>query len=92
MKYLVKNGFGSVMTCRRDCLPSQIPPQYLYKIKTYSKQRSKEARFLHTDVAVKETHAQDVKQSYQRSHVSFQYTLSFNISTFNSLSQCKLKT
>ena len=57
MNYLGENGFGAVMTCLRNCLTSNIPPQYFHKLWTDYKQRSKEAHFLHHVVAVKETHA-----------------------------------
>ena len=80
------------MTCRQYFLPSNIPPQYFHKLKTDYKQQSKESRFLHPDVAVKETHAQGVKQAYQLAHFFFQSTSSCNISTVNSLAQFKLKT
>ena len=91
MKYLGENGFGDVMTCRRYHLPSNIPPQYFHKLKADSKQRFKEDRFLHPDVAVQETHSQGVKQAYQCAHVSFQFTSSCNNFTVNALTQCKLK-
>ena len=56
INYLGKNGFAAVMTCRRDRLLWNIPPQYFHKLKTDFKQRVKEARLLHPVVAVKETH------------------------------------
>ena len=62
MNYLGNYGYGDVMTCLWDCLTSNIPPQYFHKLKTDSKQQSKESHFLHPVVAVKETHAQGGKQ------------------------------
>ena len=79
------------MTCRRDHLPSNIPPQYFHKLNTDSKQQAKEARILHPVVDVKDTHAKDEKQAYQRAHISFKYTSSCKISTVNFLAQSKLK-
>ena len=73
MNYLGKNRFDDVMTCRQYCLTSKMPPQYFHKLTTDSKQLSKESHFLHPVVAVKETHSQGGKQSYQRANVSFQY-------------------
>ena len=65
MNYLGNNGYGDVMTCLWDCLTSNIPPQYFYKLKTDSKQQSKEARFLYPVLSVKETYVQGGKQAYQ---------------------------
>ena len=52
MKDFGKNGFGAVMNCRRDLLPSNIPPQYFHKLKNDYKQRSNKARSLHAVVVV----------------------------------------
>ena len=71
MNYLGENGFSDVMTCRWDCLPPNIPPQYFHKLKTDSKQQSKEARFLHPIMDIKETRTKGGKQSYKRANVSF---------------------
>ena len=86
-----KNGFVDAISCLQDCLTSNIPSQCFHKLKTLYKQRSKKARFLHPDVAVKETHTQGGKPAYQLAHVSFQSTSSCNISTVNSLAQFKLQ-
>ena len=64
------------MAYPRDSPPSNIPPQYFHKTKNDSKQRAKEACFLHLVVAVNETHVWGGKQEYQRALVSFQSTSS----------------
>ena len=74
MKSFGKNGFGDVITCRRYYLPSNIPPQYFHKIKTDYKQQSKESRFLHPDLVLKETYAQGGNK-HTNLHISF-YNLS----------------
>ena len=54
MSYLGKSLFSDVMTCRHDCQPSNVPPQYFHRVKTDSKQLAKEDRFLLPVMAVKE--------------------------------------
>ena len=63
MNYLDENRSVAVMTCRQDCIPSNITRQYFHKLETDSKQQFTEASFLHPFVAVKETYTQGVKQA-----------------------------
>lgn len=41
--WLGENGFRTTMTCRRDCLPKDIPAKYLHKKKTDTRARTKAA-------------------------------------------------
>jgi hypothetical protein len=65
-------GFGALMTCRRDRLPSGIPEKYLSKKKMDTSDKTKVARFNQPIVLVSKA------KSYQRVHVSFQSTSSYN--------------
>lgn len=40
MQYLGEKGFGRIMTAARDCLPKDIKPQYLHKLKTDPKNKA----------------------------------------------------
>jgi hypothetical protein len=77
--YMGNKGFGALMTCRRDRLPSGIPDKYLSKKKTDTSDKSKVARFNEPIVLV------HTAETYQRVHVSFQSTSSCNLSSVNSL-------
>ena len=83
MNYLGENELSAVRNCLWYHLPSNIPPQYFHKIKTDSKQRSKEYILLHTVLVVKETRTEGGQNVYQRAHVSFQSNSSCNIYTVN---------
>eukprot|EP00957_Ditylum_brightwellii_P067905 5155117-Ditylum_brightwellii.AAC.2 len=98
-------GFGDVMTCRRDCLPGDITSEYLHKKKTDTSDRTKVARFFNPVVAVKDVPAitetttdadetdieKEVSKSYQCVHVSFQSTLLCNFYTVNALNKCEIR-
>jgi hypothetical protein len=85
MEYLGEKGFGGIMTAARDCLPKDIKPQYLHKLKTDPKNKAaKIARFAQPIIAVKDVSTKN-GYSYQRIHISFQSTSSCNISTVNAL-------
>jgi hypothetical protein len=86
MEYLGEKGFGGIMTAARDCLPKDIKPKYLHKQKTDPKNKAaKIARFAQPIIAVKD--ATKNGNSYQRIHISFQSTSSYNISTVNALNE-----
>ena len=82
--FMGNEGFGALMTCRRDRLPSGIPEKYISKKKTDTGERSKVARFNRPIVLV---HKSEV---YQRVHVSFQSTSSCSLSSVNSLPKTSL--
>eukprot|EP00957_Ditylum_brightwellii_P187749 14295751-Ditylum_brightwellii.AAC.1 len=88
MEWMDSEGFGGVMTCRRDCLHGDSPGEYLHKKKTDTSDRTKVACFFNPIVAVKDVPAiteatrdadgnyteKEVSKSYQCVHVSFQST------------------
>jgi hypothetical protein len=82
--YMGNLGFGALMTCRRDRLPSRIPKKYLSKKKTDTSDKTKVERFNQPIVLVSKA------ESYQRVHVSFQSTSSCNLSTVNSVPKTSL--
>jgi hypothetical protein len=82
--HMGKLGFGALMTCRRDRLPTGIPDKHMSKKKTDTKARSKVARFNRPIVMVKNS------GTCQRVHVSFQSTSSCNLSSVNSLPKANL--
>jgi hypothetical protein len=84
LDYIGLLGFGALMTCRRDRLPTGIPEKYLSKKKTDTAERSKVARFNRPIVLVNET------TTHQRVHVSFQSTSSCNLTSVNSLPKTSL--
>eukprot|EP00957_Ditylum_brightwellii_P122466 9338624-Ditylum_brightwellii.AAC.1 len=103
MDWMGSEGFGGVMTCRRDCLPDDIPGEYLYKKKTDTSNRTKVTHFFNPVVAAKDMPAiteitrdadgnnieKEVSKSNQHVHVSFQYTSLCNFPTVNALNKCK---
>eukprot|EP00957_Ditylum_brightwellii_P050876 3858523-Ditylum_brightwellii.AAC.1 len=103
MDWMGIEGFGDVMTCRRDHLSGDIPGEYLYKKKTDTSDRSKVAHFFNHVVAVKDVPAiteatrdadgndidKEVSKSYQCVHILFQSTSSCNFSTVNALNKHK---
>ena len=92
MNYIGKQGFGCIMTCRRDRLPAGIEGKYLHKKKTDSTDRTRAARFLEPVVAIKQFKSdKDEYEPYERVHVSFQSTSSCNFTTVNSLNYCLLQ-
>ena len=92
MNYIGKQGFGCIMTCRRDRLPEEIDGKYLHKKKTESNDRSRVARFFEPVVAVRKFHSdKNEYEDYERVHVSFQSTSSCNFTSVNSLNFCLLK-
>ena len=86
MEWMGAQGLGGIMTTARDRLPSDIPNQYLHKQKTDAKNKgAKLARFVLPIIAVKT----NKDKGYQRIHLSFQSTLSCNISTINALNEVR---
>eukprot|EP00957_Ditylum_brightwellii_P030714 2327244-Ditylum_brightwellii.AAC.1 len=57
MNWMCAEGFGGIMTCRRDWLPGEIPGEYLHKKKTDTSIRTKVAHFFNPVVAVKNVEA-----------------------------------
>lgn len=94
MGWLGENGYGGLMTCRRDRLPHDIEKKYLHHIKQQEtqSQRCKVARYEKPIIFTKHVKedAEHGKRSYSRAHVSFQSTGTTNISTVNSLNSCSL--
>eukprot|EP00957_Ditylum_brightwellii_P020338 1534557-Ditylum_brightwellii.AAC.1 len=96
-------GFGGVMTCRRDHLPGDISGEYLHKKKIDTSDRTKVIHYFNPVLAVKDMPAiteitkdadgngieKEVSKSYQRGHASFQSTSLYNFSTVNALNKCK---
>ena len=83
--WIGENGFSSIGTQARNCLPAGVEKKYLHIEKHPAGCKySKVARFTQPIIAVKDG------QGYQRVHVSFQSTSSANISTVNCLNECKL--
>ena len=89
-EWIGQKGFGEIMTCRRDRLPSGVPAKYWHKQRTDTSKRTKVARFFQPIVAVKKVEATENHCAYRRVNVSFQSTSSCNISTVNALSKCGL--
>eukprot|EP00957_Ditylum_brightwellii_P012190 920986-Ditylum_brightwellii.AAC.1 len=50
-------GFGGIVTCRRDCMPRDIPVEYLYKKKIDESDRTKVAHFFNHMVVIKNPEA-----------------------------------
>jgi hypothetical protein len=91
--WLGQKGFAATMTFRCDCLPSEVLKEYLHAKKTVSDTRSRAARFNEAVTAVKQTLftlEDTVRLPFKRIHVSFQSTLSTNISTVNALNSNKI--
>ena len=86
--WIGQNGFGCMMTCRRDSLPKQLPSHNLHKQKTDVNCRSRVARFNHPIVIHKATMG-GAGKIFDRVHVSFQSTSSCNIATVNALNECR---
>ena len=91
MDWLGENGFGAIMTCRRDRLPQGVKGEYLQKDGTPVDKRSKAARFTQPIVMVKPVHTESTKRNYVRTHVTFQSTSSCNLSTVNSIDNVSLQ-
>ena len=84
VEFAADNGFGLIVTCRRDRLPRGVPGKYFHKEKTSVNERSRAARYEKPIVAVKKRGQSVV------AHVSFQSTSSCNFSCVNSLNSCSL--
>ena len=88
MEWMGKNGFGGLMTCRRDRLPKDVPSHYFHFHKHDSScTPARVARFYNPITAVKICRVPDVSppEFYTRTHVSMQSTSSTNFSSVNSL-------
>jgi hypothetical protein len=88
--WMGENGFGCTMTCRRDCLPKDIPADNFHKKKTKSDPHPKVARFHQPICAVKTGIPEGDKEGYERGYVSFPCTSSCNLSIVNALNECSM--
>ena len=85
--WMGSKNLGMLSTNRRDRLPEDVPGFYWCKKKTTTTKRSKAARFVHPVVATKKYCTNGTH--FERVHVSFQSTSSCNITTVNSLNDCR---
>ena len=93
VKYLGENGHKATLTCQRGRLPRLCEKKYFHHKKGVAIDwRSKMARFEEPITAVKKVTQPpgSGKEDYYLVHVSFQSTGGTNISTVNSLKECKL--
>ena len=86
LNWIGENGFSSIGTCARNCLPGGIPKKYFHAEKHQAGCKySRVAKMTNPIVVVK-----DFDAGFQRAHISFQSTSSANITTVNCLNDCRL--